>query len=100
MEPVRITWAEAEKIYPGIEAEWRGMCGQDGTCVPPTGKEWRLERSEWPSGTVVHVIQVTDADEYYYVPEWRRWPGGGWTHPYWMTKKMYESSMRLLRGEI
>jgi hypothetical protein len=34
------------------------------------------------------------------VPEWRRWPGGGWTHPYWMTKKMYESSMRLLRGEI
>lgn len=81
MTPKKITWADAEQIYPGIEAEWRSMCGAEGTCVPPTNEEWRLELAEWPTGKVIYVIQLDPLGKWRLPPEWRRWPSGGWTNP-------------------
>lgn len=91
MKRVPCTWAEAEALFPGIEHEWRSMCGQEGTCIPPANIEVRLELHDWPCGKVLHVIQTDPENEWLQAPEWRRWPSGGWTHPIPMTKKLHES---------
>ncbi len=71
----RITWAEAEQIYSGIETEWVSMCGSDKTYAPPANEEWRLELVEWPNnGKVIYVIQLDLSNEWRTPPHWRRWP--------------------------
>jgi hypothetical protein len=87
----KITWAEAEQIYPGIEAEWRAMCGRKGDCVPPSGEEWRLEVHDWGTERVIYVIQLDPTQYWHDPPHWRRWPGGSWTHPYPMPLGFWRS---------
>lgn len=76
------TWADAEKVFPGVEAEWRSMCGEKGAYFPPSNIEVRLELRERREGQIVlHVIQIDHENKWFSPPEWRCWELGKWTHP-------------------
>jgi hypothetical protein len=66
MNTKRITWAEAELTFPGIEAEWRFMAGQDGDYIPPVNKEWRVESCD----DYIKVILCDPDDIWEYPPTW------------------------------
>lgn len=94
----RVTWAEAEKICPGIEAEWRSMLGQEGTLVPPMHPDWKLDVYDHfgpPDKDPAWMIEITMVTEepWYMPPCWRRWPDGGWTHPYAMRHDPLDSPL-------
>jgi hypothetical protein len=88
----RVTWAEAEQVCPGIEAEWRSMLGTkittehllDGRLVrvpspcPPAGKDWRVELTD--DGKVV-IVQCDPEGRWHSPPEWRHHGRGHWTSP-------------------
>ncbi len=87
-KPRPCTWAEAEQVMPGIEADWRQMLGQDGTCIPPLNVDYRLELADWDGKTIVCVIQVDHEGVWSSPPEWRCWKLGRWTHPFPMTNRL------------
>ncbi len=111
----RVTWAEAEIVRPGVEAEWRWMCGQDGTCVPPHGREWRLEIHVYDDPrdgkiTTLHVIETDPEEKWEIPPSWVVGPKGIWCHPYpwprdltrWIwdpTHPLHPSNYRSLGGK-
>lgn len=83
--PKRITWADAELLWPGVTNEWRSMVGQEGTCIPPAGVDYRLEVHDWDGKPKLHVIQIDHEKKWESPPEWRCWPQKDgtrqWTHP-------------------
>jgi hypothetical protein len=82
------TWADAELVVPGIEAEWSSMVGQKGGCLPPAGKTWRVEVVDWGDVRFVAVIDTTEPERWAIPPEWRCWSLGNWTHPYPLPKAL------------
>jgi hypothetical protein len=102
----RVTWAEAELVCPGIEAEWRSMLGQEGTLIPPSGLDWRVTvyegvrdpfdyhgRNPKDQSWMVELTPTSD-DDWYMRRLWRRWPGGDWTHP-WAIKHSLMAMQRM-----
>lgn len=117
MQRKRITWAEAEQVCPGIEAEWRSMLGTkrytetllDGRKVrlpmpcPPTGSDWRVELTD---DNRVVVVQVDHEGRYHSPPEWHCHELGYWTNPMAIPKGLlfyqdfkYDFSGKKLDGE-
>jgi len=70
------------------------MLDQEGTCIPPGDREYRIEiydgvrdpfdyhgRNPEDQDWMVCVVDTDPEGHWYHPPEWRRWPGGDWTHP-------------------
>lgn len=111
------TWAEAELLCPGIEAEWRSMLGTkhytehllDGRLVrlpspmPAAGQDWRVvihdsvkdpfdyRDGERPYSWMIEVIQLDPEGRWHHPPSWRRWPDDYWTSPLPMPKALFSS---------
>ncbi len=69
--PVPCTWADAELVFPGVTAEWRGMMGQKGTCVPPIGFEYKVALGTYPDrASVLFVTQLDPEKKWHSPPEW------------------------------
>lgn len=93
-----VTWAEAEKLFPGCAAEWDEMSLIGGDFCPPPNLEIRLEIQEVVTADAhlklyraLQVIQTDPEGKWHYPPTWVRGTRGHWNHPIPTTKAAFSS---------